>query len=90
MPLPSPDTPLYNHPLPVIEDWLRGQGCEQDETARSQWHVKRPTWRAELLLDTTSIVVRYLGAAESGQDLQRTFPYALSRQDLEAVIFSGP
>ena len=31
MTLPSPDTPLYSHPLPEIEQWLRLQGCTQDE-----------------------------------------------------------
>nr|MDJ0796018.1 DUF3143 domain-containing protein [Calothrix sp. MO_167.B12] len=30
MTLPSPDTPLYSHPLPEIEQWLREQGCQQD------------------------------------------------------------
>ncbi len=25
----APTTPLYNHPLPDIEQWLRDMGCEQ-------------------------------------------------------------
>lgn len=33
MVLPTADTPLYNHPLPDIETWLRQQGCEQNTEA---------------------------------------------------------
>lgn len=90
MALPSADTPLYNHTLPAIEDWLRTQGCTQNPQERSRWSVERPTWIAELELDTENIVVRYLKAGESGRDLQRAFPYSLSRKDLEDVIFAGP
>ncbi len=90
MVLPSPDTPLYNHPLPDIENWLRRQGCKQDSEAPHQWHVRRPLWEADLILETDSLVVRYLQAGAEGQDLQRAFKYSLSRQDLEEAIFSGP
>lgn len=90
MALPSAETPLYNHPLPDIEQWLRQQGCQQHEQELHQWYVERPAWSADLLLEIDSIVVRYLSAGESGQDVQRIFKYSLSRQDLEEAIFSGP
>jgi len=28
MTLPTADTPLYNHPLNQLEQWLQAQGCE--------------------------------------------------------------
>ncbi|MHC5818839.1 MAG: DUF3143 domain-containing protein, partial [Nostoc sp.] len=31
MPLLPSDTPLYNHSLPQIEQWLKDQGCQQDD-----------------------------------------------------------
>lgn len=90
MTLPSADTPLYNHPLPDIEQWLREHNCEQMATAPHQWHVERAAWQADIMLDVDSIVVRYLKAGADGQDVQRVFKYSLSRQDLNEAIFSGP
>lgn len=90
MSLPSADTPLYSHPLPNIEQWLRSQGCEQDREMLHCWHLQRSDWKAELYLDVDQITVRYLQAGEEGQDIQRSFKYSLSRQDIEQAVFAGP
>lgn len=90
MPFPSPDTPLYNHPLPNIEQWLESQGCQQDSTQLHCWHIAKANWQAEVCLDIDQITVRYLQAGEQGQDIQRAFKYSLSRQDIEQAVFSGP
>jgi hypothetical protein len=90
MAFPPPTTPLYNHPLPDIETWLRSQGCEQDQNERHCWSLVRSDWRAEIALEVEEIVVRYLKAGADGNDIQRSFPYSLSRSDIEAAIFSGP
>ncbi|NES01493.1 MAG: DUF3143 domain-containing protein [Okeania sp. SIO2F4] len=90
MDLPSPDTPLYNHPLPKIEQWLQENGCQQNLEKLHCWWVERPAWKAELLLDIDQLTVRYVDAGVDGTDIQRSFKYSLTRQDLEAVIFSGP
>lgn len=89
MVLPS-DTPLYNHPLPEIEQWLQRLGCQQDRNELHCWHVERSSWKAELCLDVDELTVRYLNANEEGRDLQRSFKYSLSRQDVEDAVFSGP
>ena len=86
----SADTPLYNHPLPQIEQWLKNQGCQQDEQQPHCWHVQRPLWQAEIWLDIEQIVVRYFPSKEKGQDIQRSFKYSLSREDIEKAVFSGP
>jgi hypothetical protein len=52
--------------------------------------VQRQTWQAELWLDVEQITVRYVNAGESGQDILRSFKYALSRQDVERAVFAGP
>jgi len=90
MTLPSADTPLYNHPLHEIEQWLKSQGCEQDPAVLHTWRVAQADWQAQLWLETEELTVLYLGQGENGKDIQRSFKYSLSRQDIEAAVFSGP
>lgn len=90
MTLPTANTPLYNHPLPEIEGWLRLQGCEQDKNNLHCWHIERTTWKAHLCLDIEELTVRYQGAGEGGRDIVRSFKYSLSRGDIESAVFSGP
>lgn len=90
MTLPTADTPLYNHPLPAIEQWLFDLGCQQDDDQLHFWTVERPTWKAELSLDIEELTISYLNAAEDGGDVIRSFKYSLSRQDIESAVFSGP
>ncbi len=90
MPLPTADTPLYNHPLPDIEQWLTQMGCEQDREQLHCWRVEQPDWRAELYLEVEELTVNYLRAGESGRDIQRSFKYSLSRQDVEDAVLAGP
>ena len=90
MALPSADTPLYNHTLPDIELWLKQHGCQQDVSELNRWEISKASWQADLILETDSMVVRYIGAGSGGEDLQRGFKYSLSRQDLEDAIFAGP
>ncbi len=90
MVLPKTDTPLYNHSLPKIEAWLQKQGCEQNRDYPHCWLVERLDWKAEICLETEELTVRYINAVEGNRDVQRSFKYSLSRQDIEAAIFSGP
>lgn len=82
------NTPLYSHPLPEIEAWLSGQGCDRDRENLSRWTFNRDNWSADLFLDIDSIVVSYISV--DGSKVQRVFKYSLSRSDLEDVIFAGP
>jgi hypothetical protein len=88
--LPPADTALYNHPLPLIEVWLVDQGCVKDPESPHMWHIDRDDWCATIELDIEQITVRYLNADANGQDIVRAFKYSLSRQDIEAAVFSGP
>jgi hypothetical protein len=97
MSLPPPETPLYNHPLPEIEQWLIEHGCKQDKNELHCWQIQRSDWQAELCLDIDQLIVRYFqsetGALteKSGQPaVQRSFKYSLSRQDIEDAVFAGP
>ncbi|MDB9375180.1 DUF3143 domain-containing protein [Nodularia sphaerocarpa] len=86
----TPNTPLYSHPLPQIEKWLKEQGCQQDENELHCWRVQRPNWEAQLWLDVEQITVRYIKSGENKQEIQRSFLYSLSREDIEQAVFSGP
>lgn len=88
--LPSPDTPLYNHPLPGIEAWLTQNGCSQDCNEPHIWHLERPEWTAELRLDIEDLAVTYQSIANINEPIKRSFKYSLSRKDLENAIFIGP
>jgi hypothetical protein len=90
MPILSADTPLYNHPLPEIEAWLSNLGCQQDRQNLHCWYVERPSWKAEICLEIEEITVRYINAGERARDIKRSFKYSISREDIEAAVFSGP
>ncbi|WP_013324901.1 DUF3143 domain-containing protein [Gloeothece verrucosa] len=90
MVFPPPETPLYNHPLPVIEQWLTDLGCQQDRNNLHSWTVERSTWKATIYLEVEELSVCYLDAAEGGGDIKRSFKYSLSREDIESAVFSGP
>lgn len=89
MSLPPANTPLYNHPLPEIEQWLIDKGCQQDQKDLHCWYVAHPNWKAEIWLDIDQLTVRYFGLTGEGA-VQRSFKYSLSRQDIEDAIFAGP
>jgi Protein of unknown function (DUF3143) len=90
MELPAANTPLYNHSLPTIEYWLTTQGCNQDRENLHCWYLEQPDWKAEISLDTEELTVRYFETESESQNINRSFKYSLSREDIEAAVFSGP
>lgn len=85
--LPPERTPLYNHPLPALEAWLRQLGAHQDPASVSAWELAGPDWTARIVLESEDLAVYWSGAA--GERLRR-FPYGLGRTDVEAAILAGP
>ncbi len=90
MSLPSPDTPLYNHSLPKIEQWLIDLGCQQDTKELNFWYVEYPTWKAQITLEIEELTVNYIEAGARGEDIKRAFKYFLTRQHIEEEVFGGP
>ena len=88
--LPSSDTPLYNHPLYTIEKWLKNLGCQQNKDKLNCWFIQKLTWKAEICLDIDKITVCYFNAGADNSDINRSFKYSLSRQDIEDAVFTGP
>lgn len=87
MSLPPEETPLYNHPLPVLEDWLRSLGARQEAPYSPRWELQRDAWSAHIELDVEEVKVSW---REPGGESVRLFPYGLSRADAEAAILAGP
>ena len=87
-PLPSPDTPLYHHALPALEAWLEQMGCRRDAGNVCLWHLRQPFWSAAVELSVEDMNVRW--TSSSGGITQRSFPYSLSRSDVERAIMVGP
>jgi hypothetical protein len=87
--LPSPQAPLYNHPLPALELWLRQLGAVQRGANSCLWDLQRPDWSAEIELAVEELSVRWLPAV-AGRRVERHFPYGFSRADVEAAILAGP
>lgn len=85
--LPSVRTPLYHHPLPALEAWLRGLGAVQQAGHPSRWDLHRPEWSAELELEVEELRVSW---HQEGRTTVRHFPYGLSQADAEAAILAGP
>lgn len=90
MTFPSADTPLYNHPLPTIEQWLQDLGCQQDRENLNFWLLQTSNWEADITLEIEEITVSYRYFAQGNREVTRSFPYSLSREDVEAALLSGP
>ncbi|WP_218082778.1 DUF3143 domain-containing protein [Anthocerotibacter panamensis] len=84
MSLPPAQTPLYNHPLHALEVWLRDQGCHQDDEVAHCWYLKHPDWEAIIYLEETALRAEY---HFDEQTRTLTFPYSLSRWDVEQAVF---
>jgi hypothetical protein len=85
--LPSSQIPLYNHPLPALEAWLRLMGAVQRRENPCIWDLHCPEWSASIELEVEELTVRWHA---EGQTRVRHFPYGLSRADVESAIVAGP
>ena len=85
--LPTPQTPLYHHPLPALELWLEELGARRQRANSSLWDLHRPDWSALVELEVEELKVSW---HRDGEVSVRHFPYGLSREDAEAVILAGP
>lgn len=85
--LPPLQTPLYNHPLPALEQWLRQLGASPSRSDRSSWDLHQPQWSALIELAVEDIRVTW---HQDGRSTVRLFPYGLTRADVESAILAGP
>ena len=85
--LPPGQTPLNRHSLRSIEEWLTDLGaiCTDGDPCLWRWH--QADWSAEIRLDQEDLLVTW---QHSNDTCQRSFPYGLSRLDVEAAMRAGP
>ena len=88
MALPPAQTPLYNHTLPALEQWLKSLGGHQDPQALHCWSLQYATWKAQISLDIEEFVITYETLEQP--PITRSFKYSLSREDIEAAVLAGP
>ena len=85
---PPSNTPLNQHSISALEDWLVSLNAERIDRDPCRWSLTRPDWSAEIRLEREDLVViwRQPGAKE----LLCSLPYGLSRADVTAAIQAGP
>ncbi|MEB3332411.1 MAG: DUF3143 domain-containing protein [Synechococcaceae cyanobacterium] len=85
--LPSSDTPLYSHPLPLLEQWLCQLGAVAVPGRPEDWTLEQAAWSASIRFEREDLRVAW---DHRGVRRVRQFPYGLSRADVEAAILAGP
>ena len=86
-PLPPAQTPLNQHSLRALETWLADLGAVRSDQDACLWQWSQPLWSAQIRLDQEDLQVTWF---EDGATCQRSFPYGLSRLDIEAAMRAGP
>ena len=85
--LPPTNTPLNQHSLFALEDWLNSLGAKRREKDPCLWIWVMPVWSARITLGEDELKVVW----EKGSDISEcSFPYGLSREDVEIAINEGP
>ena len=87
--LPPESSPLNQHSLRALEQWLLQLGAIRIDNDPCRWQLERPDWSAVLLLDREDLKVIWQASGTSA-DTQCSLPYGLSRADVEAAIRAGP
>jgi len=87
-PLPPPTTPLNQHSLRALEEWLQSLGAEPIEGDRCRWSLVKESWSAELRLEREDLIVLWRNA--DAPLAPCSLPYGLSRLDVTAAIEAGP
>ena len=86
--LPTAETPLNQHSIRALEQWLSQLGAAVVEGNHCHWTLVRSDWSADLLLAREDLVVVWSANAPGEQ--RCSLPYGLSRKDVEAAINAGP
>ncbi|MDG2328614.1 MAG: DUF3143 domain-containing protein [Synechococcus sp. cluster2_bin.44] len=87
--LPPESSPLNQHSLRALEQWLLQLGAIRIDNDPCRWQLERPDWSAVLLLAREDLKVIWQSSGTTGET-QCSLPYGLSRADVEAAIQAGP
>ena len=85
--LPPAQTPISRHSLRALETWLCNFGAKKSLSDPCLWGLSIPEWSAEIKFSKDELEVVW----EKDQKIvKRSFPYGLSRIDVEEAIRQGP
>ncbi len=85
--LPPASTPLNQHSLRALEEWLRSLGAEKSEDDPCVWLWQIRQCSAQIVMKQDELRVIWIKDDESSQ---LSFTYGLPRQDVEAALKQGP
>ena len=85
--LPPSTTPLNQHSLKALESWLMELGAEKSQTDPCLWNWVMPAWSAQIKIDIEQLRITW---KKGDRNYQCSFPYGLSRKDVQIALFEGP
>ncbi|WP_320666940.1 DUF3143 domain-containing protein [Prochlorococcus sp. MIT 1307] len=85
--LPPVQTPLNQHSLAALELWLHELGAKKSKEDLCIWTLLMPNWSAEIKIEQDELKVTW---EQNGKSSSCSFPYGLSRQDVQIAITEGP
>ena len=85
--LPPSTTPLNQHSLKALELWLLEIGAERSNTDSCLWYWSMPAWSAQIKLEIEILRITW---DKDGVKTECTFPYGLSREDVQSAFYEGP
>ena len=86
--LPPQTTPLNQHSIRALEQWLDSLGASRVDGDPCLWLLVTTEWTAELQLEREDLRVAWQRPDQA--DRVCSLPYGLSRADVEAAIQAGP
>ena len=86
--LPSQSTPLNQHSIRALEQWLASLGASRVDGDPCLWSLVTPEWTAVLELEREDLRVAWQRPDQA--DRVCSLPYGLPRADVEAAIQAGP
>ena len=86
-PLPLPQTPLNQHSLEALEAWLSELGAHRSQDNLCLWTLVMPNWSAQITMERDELQVTW---KKDGNSNHCSFPYGLSRRDVQTAIIEGP
>ncbi len=85
--LPPSQTPLNQHSLTALESWLEELGAKQNIQDPCLWIWSQSKYSAEIRMGIDELKVTWEQGAKKSQ---YSFPYGLSRKDVQISIKEGP
>ncbi len=85
--LPPANTPLNQHSLVALEDWLTELGAKQSFDDPCSWQWLTLEWYADIKIAKDELQVTW---EKNGIKTKCLFSYGLSREDVYAAIIQGP